>query len=518
MKEVYLLALILLMSCKAKPKLSNSFNSKITWKKYSDPEKILYVNVNTLPLPEKPKEPKKEAVKIFQLRDSLPHKLIEVFADKTTNVKDLVEAFKLPLSKIESDKPKIPELPNNRIKLRFQFSNIKKYFNDEIMVHPNTRLDRLNTTLTITNGNYHFLTIDRLENEIEEMDMGTLKRTNKVSYNGKLTGNLGSTSNTQSTDNKGYNNTFSNTNGGNRKLYDENGNEVNVFQNSDGNSFNYIDNNSKTDSSSTGAGINGELSYNNEDSIEEAVNLQLRRPKTSFSFSKDKLIVSQKGFFNYDISDNVFVTATLEANSLSRIVSPANALDFSSIYDKDGKYKKVNSIGFKRKPFEYVPCMNSQKIPISIYYEGSLRTVDTKNGNNLLEYDDNITYYNFSKQLDENTLIIDKWDNCNDVFIVIAESKTTNKKYRLCIDDSLSRQQNEVVELYDNKYSFLRWLSHLQSLSQPNLKANFELFLLNTDDINDKIVLLSNTQSLIDISVIRDLKFVYVDKEKSLIR
>jgi hypothetical protein len=460
------IAIALTYSCTA-PLISNNDRGWYRYGSIDDPEKIIDVTVNILPIPDPPVKEDEKAKTFFDLRDSIPNTFLRVIGNKAQNYNDIISAVKEPLSNVKEDeKPTKTSVKMQEIKVRFIFSNIKKYYNNKLLLHPNTRLEFLNTTIKLESDELKIIAIDRIENEYEKIDLGNIERTQNVEFKSKLSaeGNIGETAelNTNFLNQDASGSTYSDE----RNVYDAKGNIIGkTSQLNNSNSTNNKSNSLKTNISNNIAG-KGDLDYSNSEAIKEALQLKYKKIKTGFSYNPSSITISQRGAPLSDISDNIVVTAILQVvNNEHFCVSR-----FSNLFDENGNVIAVENIKQEKYDILFPNCKDSFDIKFTVKYEGLIRSVkNQRRGRNILEYDDKVIYYKFSgENTNQDNLIIDKYKFCHEVYKMQAKFANDTNTYTLCIDDPLS---SEILFFDDDKpEQFYNWLL---GLIKVNNYSNF---------------------------------------------
>jgi hypothetical protein len=485
-KNIFIVAIVLMLASCASPKLTNNDRGNYQYKKLTNPETIIEVSVSSLPLPDAPKKESEKLKTFFDLRDSIPNSFLKVIGAKATNTKEILDAIKEPLSKVDNQPASGTAanrniLDKNGIKIRLLFTNIKKYYNDKNLLHPNTRLEFLTTRLNLETTDFSIISIDKIENEFEQIDLGSLERTQGVSFNSKLSveGNLGMTGETS--------NTNTSTSEGQRKgsntqnVYDEEGRIIGTTSASrDRASSNTKTSNSKANVSNN-VSAKGELEYANKEEIKEAFNIKFKRIKTGFSFTPNNITISQRGMPLNDISDNIVVTATLKVNKTNTKLDTKRVTEFSKLFDAEKKTNPIKDIETKVTYVQYPPCYSNENIKLSVSYSGVIRSVkNQKKGRNVLEYDDKVIYYAFDKAKEgSSSITINKSEFCHDVFKIVAKFGD-DTEYTL----NMVGVNNDEILVYDehNPKQILDWLTKL--ITEKNidkLKADNKLAFLNIE-------------------------------------
>ncbi|UOB19358.1 hypothetical protein [Abyssalbus ytuae] len=486
MKPSFLLILALFITSCVNTKFTNHDRGNYEYKKLTTPEKAIEVNVSAIPMPPKKKKESEKPKTFFDLRDSVPHKYLEVIGGKAKNTDEIIKAINTDLSIVQSPKKNniIKDLHQNEITLRLLFSNIKKYYNYESLMHPNTRLEFLTTQINLENSNVYFYSIDKIENQFEEIDLGTLERNQSVSFNSKLTGNAGVSNSVE--DSRSFSQISNPTYDYEdiQNAYDENGNLIGTIKNTNKytKSNTSTKNNKKTSAQSLSA--SGEVAYANVESIKENLAIKYKKIKTGFSFTPNSFILSQRGSPLSDISENVVITATFKIKNEKLFLDTKRISAFSNLFKKDGSINKVDDITITEKRLQYSPCYISSEITLDIDYEGAIRAVkNDKKGRNSLEWDDNVIYYSFDKKNNQNQIIIPKSEFCHNLYKLKVTFKGDNKKYYL----KRAGNPPEEILFYDDDdiRSFRLWFQKLiQSENISNLQSNKHNFVLYSTQDN----------------------------------
>ncbi len=234
----------------------------------------------------------------FDLRDSIPQAFLKVIGDKATSVDEIIKAIRTPLITPYPTQNMIHQkvIDQRYLTTKLLFSNVKKYYVSSEFMHPNTRLDFLNTQIKLDSQSIaKLVSVDRMENEFEVVDLGTLNNTSEGVFKTGLSGNLGYTGNKELnyglTDNTG-NTVFDGTS---NSLYDNAGNMVGTGQLSNNNTQGTIRNSSGKETVELGAGAKADIGYELKNSLTESVAIKQRRLKTGISFDTAQLTISQRG-------------------------------------------------------------------------------------------------------------------------------------------------------------------------------------------------------------------------------
>ncbi|MBL7845555.1 MAG: hypothetical protein KF846_13675 [Cyclobacteriaceae bacterium] len=458
----FLFVFVILCRC-AQPKLTNNDRGSYTYKEVSEPEKILSVNVTILPLPTPAKKVEEKEKTFFDLRDSIPQTFLRVIGSKATKPDDIINAIKSPLSTL-SNTPTKPTtfISDDEIKIRLLFSNIKKYYNDQDLLHPNTRLEFLNTKVVIKGKYVSIVSIDRIENEFEQIDMGTLSRDQSVNFSTKLNldGSVGATAEQLSSDNNSTNQTgkVSST----QSVYDENGKLIGTV--TDSNDQTALSGNTKSRKlvANNSASTKAEIQYANNESIKEALAVRYKKMKTGFTFTRESITVSQRGRPLSDISDNIVVTATIKVNNSSDTrLDVKKVTKYDGLFAADKSPNPVKNIKTTDILVQYAPCHSATDISLDVSYEGVIRAVkNQKKGRNVLEYDDQVVYNKFTKT-NADKATIPMMTYCHDVFKVVGID-ASKVEYVLNLNTGTD---NEVL-IYDDHEAgdVQKWLLSLLAL------------------------------------------------------
>lgn len=488
---VSLFILFLFASC-AKPMISNLERGTYAYGNTNDD--VLNVSVGVLPVSSAKQEEEKPKT-FFDLRDSLPHLYLKILSSKITNPDSLIKYLAKPLSEIPKKDPEKKPTDFTLHKVRFSFANLKKYYNDEKYMHPNTRLEYLTTSLVITDSisPVTFYTIDRLENEYDEIDLGMLTRDQTVTLNAKITGETGFGSSVTNTSSDKRTGTSGNQSLAKQNIYDSKGNVIGTIDNtlSSGSGSERNSGNTQTSQASTKA--NAELGYLNSESIKEAVAVKLKRLRTGFVFSDRTLTIAQRGRPLGDISDNIYVTATLKVSSVNNVFS-LNVFDFDKLFGEDGNPVKADNLSFSSRLVKFVPCDNARDIQLTTNYEGAVRVPGNeskKAGENALEYDDKVTFYKFGNK-GGGSLHIDKNVYCKNAYKITA---TNAKKDEFVLKIAAPLDLELDVFSDDRPELLLEWVRRQQAdpSAEKLVSGKFKMYFENIATktriylVNDKL-------------------------------
>ncbi|CAL2103069.1 conserved exported protein of unknown function [Tenacibaculum sp. 190130A14a] len=515
----FLFLLTLIFSCNiAKPQLTNAHAGK-----FKVGEKLnkhfLDVQVAVIPVTS-PKSIPEKAKTFFDLRDSIPHKFLEILGDKVQKPDSLIKYIKQPLSLVSKSKSNKPKTDYATQKVRFVIGNIKNYqllatAETPEFLHPNTRLQTLNTTLDFSSSDFEIVSIDKLESEFEEIDLGSLSRTQETNFTSKLTGQVGITNVNQNTIASNNKTSRINENGNVQNVYDQNGNLIGTITGGINDTLTSSNGNENIKTGTGNFGANGELGFNNTESIAEALQVKLKRLKTGFVFNKSSITISQHGSNLLDISDNVIITATIFPKSKAGLNTDSVML-FSSLF-KDQTPQDASKIGLNRREIKYMKCQ-SRKVDIKVTSKGLLRAVQNKmRGDSNLEFDDKVIYYPFdlpAKKPNPNAGAISNWENCVQVYSVEYTDDKTKKVYDLMAGYG---NHKEVHFVDGEKDAFISWL-RLQlrnpvatKLSHPTLEVFFQERAAapgGRRPIN-KVKIIGTTFTNAELAKIKNLKFKF---------
>lgn len=514
-----LILLVLITSCKtANPRLTNSHAGKFKVKdeieiKNADKDKFIEVKAAVVPVVEKTASPI-ERKTFFDLRDSIPITYLKVLGDKVTsgNGANLIKLLQEPLSK--EPKPKSSSLKTDFAsqKVRFVLGNIKNYQIEAIkgkdeFLHPNTRLVSLNTTLNFEGTDFYIVSLDKLASEFEIIDLGNLSRNQEASFTSKLTGQYGlnnTNTNNNSTENDlDYSTNFSENS--TKNVYDEDGNLLGSFNLTEQNAGTAGSSNSQSNLKTRGisAGINGEIGYNNKETIAEALGIKLKRLKAGFVFDKNSITISQHGSNLLDVSDNVILTATI----LPKSIKTDAIQNFTGLF-KEGEPNNASEIKISRREIKYFEC-ESKNVGVKVSAKGTIRTVANKmRGDNTLEFDDKVIYYPFSLEEGISETQINYWPNCTEIYSIRHED-SSGKKYIL---------KAGFGSIYDihlkngEKDDLFNWLSlvlknpTIEKLRHPYIEIYFQE-IVSPGQTFQKIQIVGPSMTQQDVDAIKNLPF-----------
>jgi hypothetical protein len=407
----------------------------------------------------------------------------------------------------KTDAPKPTEFITYQVRLNFAHWN--KFYNDRRFMHPNTRLEYLTTSLAIPAG-VSLYSVDRLENEIDEIDLGTLSRDHTVTFNTKLTGEYGAGSTFNNTTTGKSTRATGNEASSEEPVYDAKGNVIGKVntKNTGGNTGESTNTNNTIGSAN--AKVGGEVSYLNNETIKEAVAVKLRRLKTGFSFSDQKLVIAQRGRPLGDISYNTIVTVTLKVSNPGNVFSP-NVFDFKTLFTDKGEPVKANDLVFSMRGINFVPCDVATDVTLTTKYEGAIRAAgneEDNTGENALEYDDKVTFYKI-KPTDGDNVQIGKTLFCKKVYSITALDKDSN---RYILKMAAPNPQKLLLFSDDKPEVFLQWvLEQRDNPASANLKTTkFKMYFQKTSD-RTKIHLVKDGLSPTEITALKSLNDIKLE-------
>lgn len=508
------LVLSLFMAACASPKLSNLEKGTYRFSQEVAPTDIVRVKVGVLPIVQEEKEQPK-ATTFLDMRDSLPHLYLKLLASKIKDPDTFISRLSRPVIPLEKKGAAAKKQTDyTEYKVQFVLSNHKRYYADKRFMHPNTRLEALSTDLTIAEGGpIRFYNINKLQNEFEDIDLGSLSRDQVVSVGAKLglTGGLGGTSENTSGDKSTTSNSGEKTKG--KTAYDADGNVIGTI--SKKGTFSSVDEGSSGNKTTAQANIGGsaEGSYQNSETIKEAIAVKLKRLKTGFSFSDKTLTISQGGRPSADISENTYVTATLKVSDPKNTMSlPVWA--FGKLYDEKGKPIAADKLSYEKRTAKFVPCDSAKDISIKTEYEGAVRAVRNiwgRSGNNALEYDDKVAFYRIDKA-NADPIVIDKNVYCKNAYNFVIIDAATKKKFILKIADP---SHNELaVFIDDDPGTFLQWLTDNKAEPDKKRLSSSKFSLYFDDDRGNTIPFVRDKITDSQIEAIRKLGRITSEERK----
>lgn len=500
----------LLASC-ASPKISNLEKGRYKYKENA-PSNIIEVSVSRLPTTvEEFVQPK--STTFLDMRDSLPHLYMNLLSSKISNADTFIKLLSKPI--IPQSKNQVENKKTNytEYKVQFVFNNLKKYYNNGRLMHPNTRLEFLTTNLSLPNSSpATFYNINKLQNEFEEIDLGTLSRDQTVSLNAKLnvSGGLGGGYENNSGNKTINTNNRENSTGNN--VYDADGNLIGTINNKG--VFTSTKEGNTSNKSIAEAKINASLegAYQNSETIKEAIAVKLKRLRTGFNFSDRKLVIAQRGRLLGDISDNIYVTATLKVTNSNNVFS-LPVYSFEKLYNESNQPNIADKLLFSKREVNFVPCDNAADIIFTTQFEGAIRSVRNlwlNAGTSTLEYDDKVTFYKIGTTIGA-PLTIDKNEYCKNAYKFIA-TDVSGARYILKIADPSHSEVNVFVDDYPQ----LLWQWLIDNLSNPiagNLNTiRFSLYFEKIDSSKQQIPIVKQNMTPTDIATLKTLSSIMIEK------
>ncbi|GEM_PF-4237776 len=502
--------LVLVISC-ASPKISNLEKGRYRYEE-SAPTNILDVSVSMLPI-SSPEPVILRETNFLDIRDSLPHIYMKVLASKIDNADTFISSLSKPILPKPKDQDVKKQTNYTYHKVQFVFNNLKKYYNDKRLMHPNTRLEFLTTYVSLPpNSVATFYNINKLQNEFEEIDLGSLSRDQTVALNAKLnvSGGLGG-----SYENNSGNTTNTNSfqeNGREKTVYDDNGNIIGFINNKG--TFTSVHNDTSSKKTGGEAKVSATLegSYQNSETIKEAMAVKLKRLNTGFNFSDRKLAIAQRGRVSGDISDNIYVTTVLKISNTKNVFS-IPAYSFDNLYDEQNEPMIADKLIFKKREVSFVPCDSAQNIDLSISYEGAIRAVRNlwlNSGSNALEFDDKVTYYKINNS-SADSLSIDKNEYCKDVYKFVAEDFFGNF-YTLKIADPNHGELDIFID--DDPKLFRQWMiDNLENMNVKSLESSrFTLYFQKNGERGNIIPFVKKNLTSEDLKKIQSIKNIEIKK------
>ena len=498
MKKIQLiLAIIILHSC-AKPLLTNTHNNK--YKSIEMKESPIGYNIGVLPLAVKD-EPEPEKTKtFFDLKDTVQVKFLDVISKNTKKNDEIIKLIKQSLSDIKEEKPPKKKTDFTKITIRLSFTHYKEYLKDTMLYHPNTRLEFLNTKLRLSNTAISFYSIDKLENEFDIIDLGTIGRTKNVTFGTEISSEVGSSvEGTKKTSKVKGKNTGTNS-------YDSNDNNTASETNQDSNT------NENNITTKNGATTNGKITYNNAEEIKEQVNVSLKRLKTGYAFDEKSLTISQRGKSLNDIVDGTIVTATFilkngTNDQRKNVVSENEVSSFSKLWDEKDNPNTADKVTFNTRIVKYNNCSTgSNTFTIDGTYDGLIRIANNTKKNNTLEYDDNITYGKFVA-CPIPPVSVDLNQYCKKVFKIVIEDKKKKAIYTVHFASRNSASKELLFFEDDNYNEFINWLTRI--IKKNDVKGlNSKIFniYLNSDNVSvENIKVINEDPKPSDLKILKEL-------------
>ena len=495
----------------ASPKITNQHRGTYKFKQ-EEQNTLLSVSLAKIPNKKTKPKPKEDPNQYFlNLRDSLPHLYMRIMGDKTTHPDSFITYLQRPFLTKETTTTKAPIIDYATTKITLLLAVDKRYAFNESYVHPNTRLGVLETVIELENkdGLFEFYSIDKFTNDIETIDFGTLSRKQSVNLSGELSANASGLSSSEGTSSSNTSNTNTAGNGIARTLYDENGNIEALI--TDSNEIVLLDQSGATEkgNSSFSLGTQGKVTFTNQESIDEALNLRSKRLRVGYSFRPDSIIVRQQSSPLNDISNNVIMEATVKINKVGGGARSVPTIDFSNLFSKDFAPNPASKLEADLQMVSYFPCSPASaenSVTIKTYYQGLIRRVkNRRRTTNVLEYDDKVEYVHVDGERSD-VIVIPSSDFCKNLYAVAAFSNGT--QFRLMYKDYRMIDAIEVVDLEGPGLpSFAAWVEEVidREKQDPLVLNKFELYFQNVTDPTDIRYVVASDKNDIQFSSLKEL-------------
>lgn len=419
--------------------------------------------VAVVPLEPQPKEKPEKALALIDYSQSVSKEIIKAYASIAgKNGSEFIKLMKEPLSVVE--KSESQQTDYTKVSVRLNFTFVNAYLKKEGLHHPNTRIEYLNTTVTPKSSNFFFYNVDKFQNVVKSVDVGTLSRTQNVKFGAELSGSYGAgiENTTGSTDSRTLGQSQANT----QNRYDAANNPVEIL--SDGRTDTVNSGNTSTGKNTLGLSASAKANYENAVAINENANLRHDILSTGYSFDSNHLTVMKRGFPLNEIPNETFVTTTLKFKNAVGNNAAVSSTVFNArgLHTTAGKTGKADEIVFKSKNINYNRCSDgNKKISLAVTYDGMMRVVENRRGNNKGEFDDFVTYQTF-----ENIRIpdieLDLNDFCSKVYKVMI--READKQYTLYIKSDNSQIMQMRFFQDDNYLEFIDWLQEITSAANFN--------------------------------------------------
>ncbi|EJG03203.1 hypothetical protein [Flavobacterium sp. F52] len=448
--------------------------------------------VAVVPLEKQPKEKSEKPLSPDKYPQSVSKEIIKAYAKLAgTNGAEFIKLMKEPLSVV--DKPDDLKTDYSKVTVRLNFTFVNEFLKNDDLHHPNIRIEYLNTTVTPISDNFVFYDVDKFQNVVKSVDVGTLNRTQNVKFGAELNGSYGA----------GIENTTGSSNGRNltgtqnltQNSYDPNNNLTGVLYN--GATDTVTSGSTNTGKTTLGLNAAAKANYENAVGITENANLKHDILSSGYSFDNKHLTVMKRGFPLNEIPNETYVTTTLKFKN-----SDGNNTAVSSTVFKGyelfnaGRPVKADQAVFKSRTVNYNKCSGEKKISLQAVYDGMIRVVANKSKNNKGEYDDVVEYRTF-----ENIRIpdieLDLNDYCSKVYkIVIEDGK---KEYTLYIKSANTALMEMQFFQDDNYEEFITWLTNITKTSDyKDLKTSKYIFSFSCIDFTTGTSLCSDVELIGD--------------------
>jgi hypothetical protein len=364
-----------------------------------------------------------------------------------------------------------PNIDLTEIKVRLLISNIKKYYSHKELLHPNTRLEFLDTEIKLNDPNFVIYSVDKIQNDFEIIDMGTLSREQTVGFTTNITPEIGSSTETISDKGGKTTSVTGNEEVSELDVYNDKGVKIGTIKTTQKPSTEDRTNNTKT-SSKSGASAKAELKYSNEETIKEALSVKFKKMKTGFAFTNESITLMQRGYQLSDISDNVVINLTLKLKNIpTGLTNTKTVSTFNGLFEASGKPIEPNKINPPAKTLvSYFSCQANPNlnIPLEVKYEGLIRaTRNLTRGRNILESDDKVKYYTIPQITSPaQPMNVPLTSQCTEVFSLKVKT-IGNTEYILY--DRSGALKEVYFYLKDNPAIFQDWL--MAQLAIANLAS-----------------------------------------------
>ena len=482
MKKIFSLCITAIIFGCATPKLTNLHQG--TFEVSTNTlENLIDVDVNLIPLPKAPPKPSERAKTFFDLNDSTQVHYLKALSSKIPDADDFIKALYKPLSTLNPS-PSNLKTDYSKVEIKFFVNHEKKYPNAVLkndpnkkylpeVIHPNARIEWLNTKIEFVSDQWEIETIDKLQTLYETIHSGSLSReqSSDLAIKGSTGYDLGSNIDkvVKTVDISGNNPTNSNV----INLYDEYGNLIGTTSENDSTSNSSQSENSDSLSKSRLFGSKAEASYGNKTAIKEGIELNNAKIKTGYTFNAKEIKIYQKGNVLRDVSSVETITATLKYSKTQKM----NVYNFSNLYGREGLVSADN-IKINLRKIKYIPCSSvEENIKIKVTYDGLFRGVrNLHRGKNQLEYDDKVVYYPINSSEEEkdklnvdNEKTISILDYCKPFFSIKIQLK--GEKYPRTLHDRITG--NVVFMLWEeNPQALKQWIEDVIGKNDVSLLKN----------------------------------------------
>lgn len=507
MKEkILLLAVAVLLAGCGRTVITNTHKGKYTSSQYvnnsvrpaaqtqSYTSSPIVNRVKIVALEPQPKEKPEKPLSPDKYTESVAKEIVKAYARHAGNGPEFVKLMKEALSVVEKEDRQ--QTDYSKITIRLNLTFVNEFLKNTDLHNPNTRIEYLNTTLTTVNNNVVFYDVDKFQNVVKLVDVGTLGRSQNVKFGAELNGSYGAgIENTSGTSNGS---TLTGTQGNVQNVYDANNNLLGTISNG----LTDAGTSGSTTGGKTTLGLTaaGKANYENATAITENANLKHDILSSGYSFDDTHLTVMKRGFPLNDIPNETFVTTTLKfRNSIGNTASvPSTVFTGRSLLTSAGLPTKADEAIFKSRTISYNKCGDgNKKIVLSVSYDGMIREVANKRENNKGEYDDVVEYRTF-ENINIPNIELDLNDYCSKVYrIKIIDGK---KVYTLYIKPAAEAAMEMRFFQDDNYQEFITWLNRLTTTTDfKDLKtAKYSLSFSCLDNSFD-------TATCSDVEVISDV-------------